>query len=125
MGEAVIDGLISEYLLTAEAAATVDYSNKKSVRRFNSLSDRMRAIVNEVVTLGQDAVVRFAVVLEKEPAAGWAAHHLVEMAHLDPIILSKCFERVEKTRAQAEAKGDVADAMGEEMWLREWRARKS
>lgn len=121
----MIDELMSEYLLSAETAASVDYSDKKSVRRFNALSDRMRAIVHEVVTLGQNAIRHFSSVLDKEPAAVWAAHHLVELVDLDSATLSKCFERVEQARVQAEAQGDMANAMGEEMWLKEWRERKA
>ncbi|MEK6257327.1 MAG: hypothetical protein AABP62_01795 [Planctomycetota bacterium] len=120
----MIDALINEYLICAEAAASVDYSDKKSVRQFNARSDRMRAIVYEVVALGSDAVVHFASVLDTEPAAGWAAHHLVEMADLDSTTHSKCLERVEQAKVQAEANGDAASAMGEEMWLKEWWARK-
>jgi hypothetical protein len=116
----VLDKLSDEYLISAEAAASVDYADKKSVRQFNARSDRMRAIVGEVVTIGQDAVIHFATVLDSEPAAGWAAHHLVEMADLDARTLTKCFERVKQAKSQAEAKGDMANAVGEEMWLKEW-----
>jgi len=114
------DELIDEYIACAEEAASVNYADKKSVRQFNARSDRMRAIVKEVVTLGQDAVVRFASVLDIEPAAGWAAHHLVEMADVNSLILAKCIERVKQAKLQAEAKRDLANAMGEEMWLKEW-----
>ena len=117
--------LIDEYIACAEEAASVNYADKKSVRQFNARSDRMRAIAKEVVMLGQDALFRFASVLDIEPAAGWAAHHLVEMADVDPETLAKCFERVKQAKLQAEAKGDLANAMGEEMWLKEWMARKS
>lgn len=121
----VIEQLMNEYLSNAEAAAAVDYSDKKSVRRFNALSDRMREIVDEVVSLGQDAVLHFASLLDREPAAVWAAHHLVEKADIDSATLSRCFARVEQAKAAAEAKGDFANAMGEEMWLKEWKTRKA
>lgn len=85
----------------------------------------MRAIAKEVVTLGQDALAIFATLLDKEPAAVWAAHHLVEMADIDSQTLAKCFERAKQAKTQAEAQGDLANAMGEEMWLREWMARKA
>ena len=121
----MIDKLIDDYLTSAEAAAYVDYADEKSVMQFNARSDRMRAIVSKVVTLGQDSLIRFTSVLDKEPAARWAAHHLVEMADLDSKTLAKCFERVRQAKLQAEAKGDLANAMGEEMWLKEWMARKA
>jgi len=121
----VSDELIDEYIACAEEAASVNYADKKSVRQFNALSDRMRAIATELVTLGQDALVRFASVLNIEPAAGWAAHHLVEMADVDSQTLVKCFQRFRQAKLQAEAKGDLANAMGEEMWLKEWMERKA
>lgn len=120
----MIEDLMNEYLSKSETAATVDYSDKKSVRKFNASSDRMRAIVDEAVNLGQDAIIAFASLLDREPAALWAAHHLVEKADLDSAMLSRCFARVEQAKIDAEAKGDLASAMGEEMWLKEWRAKK-
>ncbi len=121
----MIEKLMNEYLSCAEAAATVDYSDKKSVRQFNAMSDRMRIIVDEVVKLGQDAVKQFASLMDKEPAAASAAHLLIEMADLDSATLSRCFERVERAKEEAEAKGNLADAMIKEMWLKEWRNRKT
>ncbi|WP_145298299.1 hypothetical protein [Planctopirus ephydatiae] len=121
----MIEGLINEYLSKAEIAATVDYSDKKSVRKFNASSDRMREIVDEIVGLGEAAVMTFASLLEIEPAAPWAVHHLVEKADLDSATLSRCFARVEQAIMDAKAKGDPASAMGEEMWLKELRAKKA
>lgn len=108
---------MSEYVASAEAAAAVDYSDKKSVRRFNELSDRMRSIVDEVVTLGHEATLRVTSLLDQHPAAAWAANHLVEKADLDSATLSRCFAIVERSKAVAEAKGEMANAMGEEMWM--------
>ncbi len=62
--------VIAEYVQCAALAAQVDYADKRSVRKYNAASDRMRAIVDDVVRLGHDAVQRFAAVLEIEPAAG-------------------------------------------------------
>lgn len=109
----------------SEAAASVNYSDSKSVRKFNASSDRMRAIVDEIVNLGEDAILVFTSLLDTEPAAPWAAHHLVEMADLDSATLEKCFSRVERAKSDAEAKGDLASAMGEELWLKEWREKKA
>lgn len=118
----MIRELMDEYTSRAKAAATVDYANDESARRFNAAEDRMRAIVDEVVTLG--GVLQFAALLEGEPASAWAAHHLVEKTALDPITLSRCFERVEQAKEEAEARGDFAGAMGQEMWLKEWKAKR-
>lgn len=120
----MLDELIDEYVKTAKEAANVDYADKSSVRKFNAQSDRMRAIARTIVTLGNEAVVRFISVLDNEPAAVWAAHHLVELVDLDSQTLTKCFGRVRQAQLQAEAKGNGADAMGEEMWLKEWMAKK-
>ncbi len=118
----MIRELMNEYTSRARAAATVDYANEESVRRFNAADNRMRAIVDEVVTLM--GVPQFAAILDGEPAATRAAHHLVERTALDPITLSRCFQRVEQAKEEAEAKGDFAEAMGQEMWLKEWKAKR-
>lgn len=120
----MIEELIREYAAAAKTAATVDYSDKKSVLRFNATSDRMRSIVKEVVAMGQEAVNRFTAVLEMEPAAGWAAPQLVELAELDMATLLRCFKRVELGKSEAESRGLFADAMMKEMWLQEWRSKK-
>lgn len=120
-----IDKLIDEYLSCAERVSNVEYSDKDSVRLFNALSDQMRGIVDIVVSLGHDALLKFTCVLDKEPASIWAAHHLVEKADLDSSITAKCFARVERAKAEADEQLQFADAMGEEMWLKEWRARKT
>ena len=119
----MIQDFIDEYLASAEEALTVDYSDKRSVRRYNALVERMRAIADAVVNLGPDAVLQFTSLLDKDPAAIWAAHHLVEKADLDDVTLSRCFECVENEKRAAEEKGDLANAMGEEMWLKEWKTR--
>lgn len=120
----MIDELIAEYIACAQSTTLVDYSDKKSVRRYNAASDRMRAIVSEVVTLEQDALNRFISVLQEEPASLWAAHHLVELAELDPATLSRCFERVERAKLEAQAESRPADAMGEEIWLKKMKVKK-
>jgi len=119
----MIAALIEEYLAQANAAERVDYGDMNSVRRFNAASNRMRAIVDEVVPLGPGAVSKLAVLLEREPAAVWAAHHLVEKAELDQPTRDRCFARVMQARADAESRGDLPDAMGEAMWLNEWRSK--
>ena len=121
----MIRDLISEYVACADAAELVDYSSMESVHQYNSQADRMRAIVDEVVKLGPDAISQFVCVLEREPASLWAAHDLVEKADLDGATLTRCFELVEKSRVELEARGMSGDAMGEAMWLREWRTKHS
>lgn len=120
----MLEKLMDEYLAAADTAATDDYADKKSVRRCNAASDRMRAIVREVVELGADAVRRFASLLHREPAALWVAHQLPELAELDRDTLSRCFMRVERSQKDAEANGALATAMGEEMWLKQMKAKK-
>jgi len=119
----MIDLLIDEYRIIAELAASIDYEDNDSVQRYNTASDRMRSIVADVVALGQIAVVQFSSILDKQHASIWAAHHLVEMADLDHTTLSKCYGIVEGAKMQAEARGDMATAMGEDLWLKEWRRR--
>ncbi|MBN1511468.1 MAG: hypothetical protein JXB13_05590 [Phycisphaerae bacterium] len=120
----MVQELLDEYVACATQCMSVDYGDKKSVRRYNKASDRMRAITDEVVAMGHDAVGRLATLLEVEPASGWVAHHLVEKADLDPETTRKCFAKVEEMIAEAEAEANLPDAMGEKMWLQEWRTKK-
>lgn len=116
--------LIAEYIECAERCQSVDYGDKKSVQQYNKASDRMRVIVDEVVELGPDAVQQFTSVLDIEAASGWAAHHLVEKTDLAPDFLTRCFGKVEEMMSKAEAESRPADAMGEKMWLQEWKAKR-
>lgn len=120
----MLDDLINEYLCNANAIKSLNQSDPAQVPSFNKFSDRMRSIVDTVVEIGQDAVIGFTSVLNDESAACWAAHHLVEKAELTPRVLQRCYQIVDRAREDAEAKGHFADAMGEEIWLKEWRARK-
>lgn len=119
----MIDEPINEYVANAEAAESVDDADVDSVQRLNDSSDRMREIVAEVVAQGRTALLALATLLDRPPASRWAAHHLVEMAEPEPALLSKCFAIVEWVREDAEANGEFANAMGEQMWLKEWRAK--
>ncbi|RCS44029.1 hypothetical protein DTL42_18025 [Bremerella cremea] len=121
----MIQDLIDEYLLSAERAATVDFTDKNSIRELNKSTDRMRVIVGEVASLGHAAIMAFTLLLDREPAALWAAHHLIEFAELDSETLSRCFSRVEQAKMEAKKNGNFANAIGEEMWLKEWKAKKA
>lgn len=120
----MIEELIQEYLANAEAAELVDCADAESVQRLNDSSDRMRAIVTEVAAQGPTVVHAFATLLDRPPASVWAAHHLVEIAEPEPTLFWKCIACVERAQQEAEANGEFADAMGEAMWLKEWRAKR-
>lgn len=120
----MIQALLDEYVACATQCMAIDYGDRNSVRRYNRASDRMRAITDEVVAMGHQAVKKLAALLDVEPASGWVAHHLVEKADLDPETTRKCFAKVEEAIEKAETEANLADAMGEKMWLQEWKTKK-
>lgn len=120
----MIENLINEYILCAEALASVDYADRKSVRQFNAKTDRMRAIVKQIVATGPDAVKQFASLLDKETVADSAAVNLVMEADLAPGTLARCFAIAEKGLKEAKINGEIPEAMIREDWLKEWRAKK-
>ena len=122
--QVLIRQLIDEYRACAMACTEVACADEASVFRYNIASDRMRAIVDEIVSMGPDGLQQFMAVLDVTPACHWAAHHLVEKADLDSASARRCFSIVEKLIAKAEAESRPADAMGERMWLQEWQVRR-
>lgn len=116
--------LIQEYIEAAEKIKTMDIINAKSIRRRNKIHDRMRAIVNDLASKGQESIKDFLVVLDRKPAAISAAHHLVELAELDLETIKKCFKVVELAMEEEEISGNIANALGEKMWLEEWKSKK-
>ena len=114
---------MKEYRACAEAAVSIDYGDILSVRQYNALSDRMQAIVVEISSFGRSAVQEFSSILDIEPAAGWAAHQLVELAELNSATRARCFAVVEHMKERAERSGRRTEAKGQEMWLAKWKAK--
>ena len=112
--------LIQEYIETAEGIHAMEIQGSKAIRKWNKMQDRMRAIVVELASKGNESIKEFLVVLDSESAAVSAAHHLVELAEIDSETTNKCFKLVELAMKKQENSGNVANALGEKMWLKEW-----
>lgn len=111
---------LSEYSRLAAACQTVAYDDAESVQKFNRASDRMRQIVRDANSAGPETLLPLADLLTDPVSRRWIAHHLVELATIDTITRNRCLDIVRDTAASLERDGQVADAMGERMWLKKW-----
>jgi len=114
-----MNGIAEEYREWANLWETIDYADKASVRKCNRAADRMRKIVQEAEGSGPDAVAVLLPLLDEAIPAKWLAHHLVEMTSIDKATKKQCFQIVKQHIRDLRSKGQAADVMGEEMWLRE------
>ncbi len=120
--------LIREYINCATVCANVDYADRVSVRNNNKAVDRMRAIVDEITSTDSPLLSDLLALLDSDDndvASGWIAHHLVEMANLNSADIRKCFSKVEEMIETADKCLDGATALGERMWLEEWRKKRN
>jgi hypothetical protein len=117
--------MIEEYQKLAEMWESIDYSSKSSVRKCNKASDRMRQIIAQAESQGPDAIRAFLPLLEIEPANKWLAHHLVELATIDRETEDRCFAIVKDLAITLKQQGKGADARGEDLWLKERKAKKN
>jgi hypothetical protein len=106
------------YRACAAICATVDYASRSSVRRHNLASDQMRALVGEAYQVGPGALAELLPLLGEPPADEWLAFQLLDLGHPPPAISERCLALVRRKAA-----GSGPDAMGAEMWLRDWQAR--
>ena len=56
------------------------------------------------------------ILLDDEISSRWMAHHLIEKTKISPSNRKKCFKIIDRI-----ANGDDPDALGEQMWLDEWK----
>lgn len=109
--------LNEEYRLCAEATNASTYEDPVSVCEHNHLVDRMYEIVREAQATGQ--IESLIPLLDEAPSARWLAHQLIEIAHIDESVESRCFSIVEQL-----AEGNDLGAYGEKLWLDEMRLRR-
>ena len=79
----------------------------------------MYTIVRNAVLDGASSVGELIALLEEPRTSKWLAHQLVESTNLAGDVEDRCFAIVEDL-----ARGDGPDAIGEQMWLNEWRSKK-
>ncbi len=115
-----VDELLNKYKRHAAVHASIECSDRSSVRAGNAAADAMIAIAKQLAAMSPPAVSEFSSLLQADDVtAGWAAHHLLE--HFTP---DNDVERLALAIIERKAAGDGADAMGNRMWLKEWRKRK-
>ena len=54
--------LIQEYIETAEGIHAMEIQGSKAIRKWNKMQDRMRAIVVELASKGNESIKEFLVV---------------------------------------------------------------
>ncbi len=110
--------MLEEYRRCVAICAAIDYADDLSVRANNRAVDRMYEIVREAAEAGPDAICRLAALLDEPDPGKYLAHQLVETVELAKETEAKCFSIIEQL-----AKGNGLDVMGEQMWLKKWKAR--
>ena len=110
----------SEYRECAERCARIEYCDPASVADSNRAVDRMYEIVKLAVKEGEGAVNKLVSLLDEPVSARWLAHQLVEIADLQRDVEDRCFAIVEEL-----ATGDGPEAMGEAVWLKEFKVKKN
>jgi hypothetical protein len=109
---------INDYRRHATRHAATDYADQTSVREGNQAADSMLKIAREVAQSGEDAIRRFASLLDDPATSGWAAHHLLECMDAEPALVERALAVIE-----ARSRGDGVAALGERMWLQAWHAK--
>lgn len=109
--------MIDEYRRCAATCSHTDYSDSASVELHNRCVERMYQLVNESIEGGTTHI--FYPLLDDHISAIWISHHLVELSDLPPEVIQKCFTIVE-----ARAAGSNAEALGERLWIKEWKSKK-
>jgi hypothetical protein len=106
---------IEEYRRLSAENEKTDYSSKRSVHCHNKNVKKMGKIVEGI---GIEEMQGFSSLLDEPCCARWLAHQLVERHSLPEAIESRCIATIE-----ALSLGDGAAALGERVWLDEWRRR--
>ncbi len=111
--------MIDEYRKCSKICASLDCSDNKSVQKNNRAVSRMYKIVQTAAAEGLEAIGRLSVLLDEPESGKWIAHQLVEKADLPKEVEDKCFRIIEIL-----SKGDSLNALGNSMWLDEWKKKK-
>lgn len=108
--------VISEYKAQAEIHASIDYSDDSSVRLGNKAADTLRKLGGEKLEKND----LLELIGSEHPASLWSAHHLLELHKPNLEEEKKAEKRIELKIS----KGGV-QAMGERMFLDEYRKNKT
>ena len=115
------DSLVEKYKNYAKVHFEVDYGDKKSVKKGNQAARDMRRIAYEINELYMDKIERFAELLSEGAYKKdiWVAHHILECMNYSREIEKKALNVIEKY-----SMGDSAEALGNKMWLKDWKSKK-
>ncbi|TRY28668.1 hypothetical protein [Aliiglaciecola sp. M165] len=103
---------MNQYIELSNIANSIVYEKATSVAKANAAVEKMYSIVREADSKELSELYN----LLDHPSAGtWLAHQLVELHALPKNIEVRCFKIVEKL-----AKSNSVEALGEQMWLKEW-----
>jgi hypothetical protein len=116
-----VDKLLAQYHQHATVHASIDYGDDSSVRAGNAAADAMVNVAKRLAAMSPPAVEPFSSLLDADDStAQWAAHHLLEHFTPDDEISRSALAVIERA-----ASGDGVNAMGNRMWLDDWRKRHS
>src|SRR5262245_59426905 len=107
---------VDRYRKCAEVCATTDYSRPRSLQEREAAVKEMYLIVEDACALGGEAIGELLPLLEEQQSALWLAHQLLEKCPESPGIEGSCLRIIESA-----ASGKSADALGEQMWLRDYK----
>ena len=106
---------ISKYRSLAEIHSSIDYGDKGSVKAGNQAADKLRFLAEK--ELKKSELLQLLEV--DHPASNWAAHHVLEFKEITKKEEKNAIAIIER---QIEKGG--AQAMGERMWLDEYKSNK-
>jgi hypothetical protein len=106
------------YRAFAAICARVDYASRRSVREHNQASEQMRALVGEAYQAGPAAVAELIPLLDEPTADEWLAFQLLDLGQPPVATVERCLAIIRRKAA-----GSGPEAMGAEMWLRDWQTR--
>jgi hypothetical protein len=107
-----------QYRQHAATCVATEYGVPRSVRQHNAAVAAMYRIVEEAAAAGVEAISELLPLLDEPEAARWLAHQLLEKCRVPDAVERRCLRIIEELAA-----GSGADAVGEQMWLREYRAK--
>ena len=98
----------------------MDYGNRDSVRKGNSAARAMGKLAAKMLSGGRPGADRFSALLDDSQyhVALWAAHHVLELGQPDEPTKQRALGIIERA-----SRGTDANALGERIWLQEWRER--
>jgi hypothetical protein len=109
-----VQKLISEYISNSKVCEQTDYKNDSSIKKHNQSVDRMYEIVEEIKSLGDNAISQLAELLNHPVSSKWLAHHLIERVSIADDLKKKCIHIIRNI-----AKDNTPNSLGEKMWLEE------